>query len=111
MRGQGARSAGQVEGHDRRQQLRRETDRERDGEKQRVVERPVTDHVHRKHPDHQDDRHAADQEAEGADAVLEVGLGRPLGEPVGDRPIAGPGAGGGDLGQPCAAHDARSEEG
>ena len=109
--GQGARPAGQIEGDDRRQQLGRQADRKGDGEEQRFEERPVQSDVHGEYADNEDQRDPADQHAEGADAVLEVGLGGPLGESAGNRPIARLCAGGGDLGQPGAAHDARPEEG
>ena len=79
------------EGHadDRRQQLRRETDRERSREQQRLDHRAVEQQVYRQHEQDDDDHHADEQIAELPHAAREVGLGRARPEPSRDRPELG----------------------
>ena len=111
VRRQSARPAGQVEGNDGRQQLGRQADRQGDRKEQRVEERSLQGHVDGEDTDHKDQRDPTNQETEGADAVLEIGLWGSLGKAVSDGPVARLRAGSGDLGHPGAAHDAGPEEG
>ena len=83
------------EGHadDRRQQLRRQPDRKRHGEQQRLDHRAVEKQVHRQHEQDDDDHHADEQIAELPHAAREIGLGRARPQPCRDRPELGPAAG------------------
>ena len=102
------------EGHadDRRQQLRRQTDRQRHGEQQRLDHRAVEKQVHRQHEQDDDDHHADQQIAELPHAAREVGLGRARAQPCRDRPELGPATGldGEDL-RRAAAHRSAEKDG
>ena len=111
MGAQGSGAAGQVEGHDGRQHLRREANRKCDREEQRLVQRPPQAHVYGKYADDQDQRDPADEEAEGSDSVLEIRLRRALRESVSDLAVTRPGTGGGHERCPGPAHHAGPEEG
>ena len=84
-------AGGQGHADDRRQQLRRQADRERDGEQQRLDHRAVEQQVHRQDEQDDDDHHADQQVAELAHAAREVGLGlaRPAAVPRSRRTRSG----------------------
>ena len=85
-------AGGKGHADDRRQQLRRQPDRQRHGEQQRLDHRPVEQQVHRQHEEDDDDHHADEQIAELPHAAREVGLGRARPQPRRDRPELGPAA-------------------
>ena len=93
-------------------QLRRQADRERHGEQQRLDHRAVEQQVHRQHEQNDDDHHADQQIAELANAAREVGLGRARPQPRRDRAELGPAAGldGEDL-RRAAAHRSAEKDG
>ena len=88
-----ARAGRQRDADDRRQQLRRQPDRQRHREEQRLDGRPAEQQVHRQHEEDDDDHHPDQQVAELPDAAREVGLGRPRPQPRGDGAELGPTAG------------------
>ena len=75
------------------QQLRRQTDRERDRKEQRLDHRPAKKLVHRQHEQNDDDHHPDQQVAELADAAPELRLGRARLDPRDDRAEGGPASG------------------
>ena len=77
-------AVGQVDADDRRQQLRSQPDRQRQGEEEGVEHRPVQVDVDGEDDDHEHQRHLHQEVAEPPHAVLELGLGRPEPEPLGD---------------------------
>ena len=71
-RGEGTRAAAQVDGHDGRQQLGREPDRQGDREEQRVDERTPERDVDGQDADDEEEDDPRDEQPEAADAALEV---------------------------------------
>ena len=84
---------GERHADDGRQQLRRQTDRERDRKEQRLDHWPAKKLVHRQHEQNDDDHHADQEVAELPYAAPELRLGRARLEPRDDRAEGGSASG------------------
>ncbi len=109
-RGQRSGAPAEVDRDDRGQQLGRQADGQGQGEQERFEEGPMERDVGREHSHDEEQDHPGDQQAEAANAALEVVARRTLHQPAGDLAVGRPGPGRGDDRPALAADDARAEE-
>ena len=103
-------AGGQGHADDRRQQLRRQTDRERNGKQEGLDHRATEKQIHRQDEQDDDDHHADQQISELAHAAREIRLGRAGSEPCRDRPERSPATGFDDEDLRRAASDRGAEK-
>ena len=109
-RAETTRAVREVDGHDGRQELRCEPDRERDGEEKRVERRFVQHDVRSEDHEHQHESHLEKQPSEPPQRPLELRVRRSCGEPGGERSEHGRLTGPKGDGAGRSAHDVGARE-